>query len=118
MLLTNLQQILGEIRYRLLYAYIIFRILVTQTLDALLMLTSISLSTPVRLPKAFLLATTICSIFLPLGGIIHKMVKTPLKVVYVPFPIDKIQNTKQQQQTPSKLGTKKNFSTLLKPIRK
>lgn len=97
MLLTNLQQILGEIWYRLLYAYILFRILVTQTLDALLMLTSISLSTPVRLPKAFLsfLATTICSIFLPLGGIIHKMVKTPLEVVYVPFPIDKIQNTKK-----------------------
>lgn len=34
-LLTNLQQILGEIRYRLLYAYILFGILVTQALRCL-----------------------------------------------------------------------------------
>lgn len=51
-----------------------------------------------RLPKALLnfsfLATTICSAFLSHRGVIYKIVKTPLEIIYVLFPIDKIQNPK------------------------
>lgn len=103
----------------ILCANILFTILVIQALDALVTLNSNSLSTPVRWPKGLLsfcfLATTVCSTLLPLRGIIYKE-KTPRGIIYVPFPIDKIQNSKIK--TLGKIRTENELPYFVKTYQK
>lgn len=91
-LLTNLQQLLGEIWFRLLgsllYAYILF----TQGPEALVTLNSLSTTVGFKNnPSVSLFLSNNCMFNFPASC---KMMKPLLEIIYAIFPIDKVQNPK------------------------